>query len=105
MSGKLNKILTNGSIQLAATVPANVTYSSVNVVIANPLATICEAEVWISDAQSPSPVDYIQSKVVIPAGGTLEIYARLAGPGENVFVRGTAGAAVRIESADEVLPL
>lgn len=105
MSGKLNKILSNGSIQLAATVPANVTYSSLNVVVSNPLAVVCEAEVWFSDAQTPGTVDYIQPKVTIPAGGALEIYGRLASPGENVFVRATAGAAVRVESADEILPL
>lgn len=104
MSGKLDKILTNGSIQKAATVPSNVTYASMNVLVVNPLSTVTQVELWLSDATSPSPVDYIQSSVAVPAGGTLEVYARLVSPGENLFVRAAAGLAVRVETADEVLP-
>lgn len=104
MSGKLGKILTNGTIQKVATIPSNLTYASINILVSNPLAVIADTEVWISDATSPSTVDFIEPKAHIPAEGKLEIYARLVSPGENIFVRGPAGLAVRVESADELLP-
>lgn len=106
MSGKLNKILTTGAVQLAGEVPMNLTYASLNILVSNPKDTEVTVELWLSDSAQPAVVDMIEPGAVVPAKGKLETFCRLVSPGEKIFVKtSVAGLVVRLETADEVLDI
>ena len=106
MSGKLNKILTTGAVQLAGEIPMSLTYASLNILVSNPKDTEATIELWIGDSDQPAAVDLIEPGAVVPAKGKLETFCRLVSPGEKVFVKtSVAGLVVRLETADELLDI
>lgn len=104
MSGLLGKSLTTNAIQRVALLdPVAANYSSVNILIVNPLQQDVAAELWITDGVTPTLVDMVAPGTVIPPLGTLEWNCRLMSGGEGVFVRTSiAGLVIRVESADEL---
>ena len=102
MSGVLNKVLTTGAVQQAGTIDG-ASYSCVNIVVSNPNDADAQMQLWLTTSASPNPVDLIEALVVIPAKGRYEQSARICSAGENLFVKCTAGCAVRVETINEVV--
>lgn len=101
MSGLLNKIVADGSVQLAATVPVGISFAALNILAANDNAADATLRIYIGTGLSPDPADLVEPNVVISGKGRYEDSVRVASPGENVFIQATAGVVVRIESVVE----
>lgn len=101
MSGLLNKLVTNGSVQLAGTVPSNVEYAAVHVRAANPNEVDAALTVWVSLSETPAQVDLIEPNAIIPPAGRYADECGVLGPGEKIFVQAPAGVVVRIEYIHE----
>lgn len=101
MSGLLNKLVTNGSVQEVATIPG-MTYSSVNIRVANPLNVDKPVTIWATIQNSPSVVDLIEPGFILEAnGGRFEQSCMIMTAGEKIFVQADAGLVVRVETVDE----
>ncbi len=101
MSGLLNKLITNGAVQEAGTIPGT-TYSSVNIRIANPLAQQQVVKIWATTAATPGNIDLLEPGLVIPPnGGRFEQSCLIMSANEKIFVEAAAGLIVRIETVDE----
>jgi len=102
MSGLLNKILTDGSVQLVGTIPNTGTFSSINLLAANDTTQDISLRVWIGTDATPSQVDLVDPQAIVPGKGRYEDTVRITSPGENVFVQAAVGLVVRVETVDEV---
>lgn len=101
MSGLLNKIIADGTIQLAATVPTGISFTALNILAANDTASDVTLRIWIGVGTTPNPVDLVEPGVIIASKGRYEDNVRVASPSENVFIQATAGVVVRVENVAE----
>lgn len=101
MSGLLGKALTIGGIQRIATLPGDIEYASVNILIANPTPSPQIVSVFIGTSDIATAVDTIIPGAIIPSKGELEIACRICSPGEKISVDGPSGLVVRVENVAE----
>lgn len=100
MSGLLGKVLTDNTIQTVAAVPNNVPYSYVNINVANGTGQAAELTVWFGTGTEPVAVDLIEPAAQLSIKGSYNREAHLLNAGEKIFVKGTTGLAVRVETVD-----
>lgn len=105
MSGLLNKLLADNTIQLAGTVPGGASnYASVNILVINPNPTDGLVTAYATTSPSASAVDKIMHERVMAAnGGQIEIACRIMSGGEKIYVKAPVGCIVRIELVEENL--
>jgi len=102
MSGLVNKLLTTNEVQLVGKIPG-AEFASVNILVINETAADVSPKVWATAGSTPGAVDLLSSsKVVVEAGGTLEITGRIMSSAENVYVQAPAGCVVRLEAVNEI---
>lgn len=101
MSGLLNKIIADGTVQLAATVPAGIAFAALNILAANDTSSDATVRIWITLDPTPNQVDLVEPGVVVASKGRYEDSVRIASPSENVFIQATAGVVVRVENVVE----
>lgn len=101
MAGLLNKLLTTGQMQQAATVPQS-KYATVSILVVNPTADDAEIELYISTQSQPGTIDMIDFKPKLAkAGGRCEYECVICSQGEKIFIKAPAGLVVRITSIEE----
>lgn len=101
MSGLLNKLITNGTVQEIAEVPGT-TYSMVNILVINPTAGQVDVRLFASNQAAPTPVDTIEHRAVLAEnGGRVEYSCVNCSAGEKLFIQAPAGLIVRVTSVDE----
>lgn len=103
MSGLLNKLITNGSVQKVATVPT-IQFGSMNVRVVNPTNADQPIKLWLSaDATAPSQADLIEHRAVVPAnGGRYMDTGLIVSASETLYIQAAADLVVRAELVEEV---
>lgn len=101
MSGLINKLVTDGSVQILGQVP-ECPFASVHIQAVNPTASDLGITLWAGVGASPNPVDLLEYDVPVPAnGGRYSNDCVIMSAGEKIFVKAPAGLVVRLSSVDE----
>lgn len=101
MSGLLNKLVSDGAIQILGTVP-DAPFSSVTIRAVNSTGVDVPIRLWASVDILPSMVDLIEYAAIVPGnGGTFERSCLIMSAGENLFVQAAPGVTFRVETVDE----
>lgn len=105
MSGLLNKLITDGTVQRVGQIPAG-SYVAMHVmaintnVSDNPADTNANRtiEIWAApDGANPTLVDRIEYANIEKNNGHLEISCRIIGEGEVIWVQSEPGVVVRVD--------
>lgn len=102
MSGLLNKLITDGTVQEVATVPV-CDYALLQISLMNPTAAEVNGKLWLTQQAVPTAVDTIEPAVVLAAnGGRASYESCVASQGEKLFVQAPAGCVVRVTSIEKL---
>ena len=100
MSGVLNKLLADGTVQFVAGL-GDVPFSSVNILVSNPTGVSGSLQVWIGTGITPAMADRVEPGAIVAAKGRYEDLGRICSGGEKLFVQAPAGWVIRAEAVDE----
>lgn len=98
MSGLLNKLITDGTVQRVGRIPAG-SYVAMHIMAINTNTTTNRTiEIWAApDGSSPSLVDRIEYAHIEKNNGHLEHSCRIIGEGEVIWVQAGPGVVVRVD--------
>lgn len=100
MSGFVNKLITDGSMQLLGTVANDGPFSLVTVRAYNATTADRNVAIWVTSSASPTAVDQIDGVELGPKA-RYEQNNIITSIGEKIYVQGDAGVVLRMEQIDE----
>lgn len=100
MSGLLNKLACDGSVQLLGTVP-ECPFASAIVRVINRTGEDAAVKVWITTSDLPGNVDEVEPGAIVPGLGKYVETGFIVSANERFFVQAPAGCVARLELIQE----